>query len=102
MNKNTLDVIEYLVEYTEFLNDTAHEIAEKVLFDGCTDDLDALERDVYSKEIEPLLTPACLGIGGKGCVKKSTVETEFVLECYQSGIYLCQECRELSEIKKAS
>lgn len=102
MNKNTFDIIEYLVEYTDLLNDTTQEIAEKVLFDGSTDDLDALERDVYSKELEPLLTPACRGNDGNGCDKQSKVEMEFVLECYQSGIYLCQECRELGELKEAS
>ena len=102
MNKNTFEIIEYLVEYTDLLNDTAQEIAEKVLFDGSLDDLDALERDTYSADIEPLLNPACQGADGTDCVKQGNVEAELVLECYQSGIYLCEECRQLGELREAS
>lgn len=102
MNKNTFEVIEYLVEYTDLLDNTAQEIAEKILFDGSLDDLDALERDSYSKDIEPLLSPACRGANDKGCDRQCNVEAEFVLECYQSGIYQCEECRQLGELRKAS
>lgn len=102
MNKNTFEIIEYLVEYTDLLDDTAQEIAEKILFDGSLDDLDALERDAYYRDIEPLLIPACRGTDGKGCEKQGNVEPEWVLECYQSGIYQCEECRQLGELRKAS
>lgn len=102
MNKNTLDVIEYLIEYTEILNENAQEIAEKVLFDASIDDLDALERETFSKEIEPLLAPNCRGINNQGCEKQSAVEHEFALDCYQSGIYLCEECRRMDELRAAS
>lgn len=102
MNKNTLEVIEYLVEYTDHLDDTAQEIAEKILFDGSLDDLDALERDSYSTSIEPLLTPDCVGSDGKGCVKQAKVEAEYVLEFYQSGDSLCEECRQTMGYQEAS
>lgn len=102
MNKNTFEIIEYLVEYTDLLDDTAQEIAEKILFDGSLDDLDALERDSYAREIEPLLSPACRGAADKGCEKQANIEAEWVLECYQSGVYQCEECRQLSELRKAS
>ncbi len=102
MKKNTLDIIEYLVEYTDLLTDTAQEIAEKILFDGSIDDLDALERQSFSKDIEPLLAPACRGALNDGCPTSCNVEDEFVLECYQSSLYLCRECRQMSELRKAS
>jgi len=102
MNKNALEVIEYLVEYTDHLSDNAQDIAEKILFDGSLDDLDALERDTYSTDIEPLLSPDCLGTNGKGCLKQASVESEFVLECYQSGNYLCEECRQTLGYQEAS
>lgn len=102
MKKNSLDVIEYLVEYTDRLSDSAQDIAEKVLFDASVDDLDALERETYSTEIEPLLAPLCRGINDRGCDNGSTVEADFVLECYQSGVYLCEECRQMDELREAS
>jgi len=102
MNKNTLEVIEYLVEYTDHLDDTAQEIAEKVLFDGSLDDLDALERETFTNDIQPLLTPDCMGSDGKSCIKQGKVEDEFVLECYQSGNYLCEECRQSMGYQEAS
>jgi len=102
MNKNTLEVIEYLVEYTDILGDSAQEIAEKILFDGSLDDLDALEREAFTSTIKPLLDLDCTGANGQKCDKQSKIESEFVLKCYQSGTYLCEECRQLSGLREAS
>lgn len=102
MNKSDLNVLEYLVEYSDLLADSSLEVAEKILFDGSLDDLDALERKTWESELRPLLTPACKGNDSSGCEKKQKVGSALALECYQSGIFLCQDCQQYGEMRAAS
>jgi len=102
MDKSDLDVLEYLVEYSDLLSGTSLEVAEKILFDASLEDLDALERQTWESDVRPLLTPACKGSDGGGCPKKQKVSSAQALACYQSGNFLCQDCQEYGEMRAAS
>lgn len=102
MNKPNIETLEYITEYTDLLDDATQEIAEKILFDGGTEALDALERDVFSNRIMPLLNPACEGIDGAGCHFQGVIEPEGVLTCHQQEQFICEECQQSAEMRKAS
>ncbi len=84
------------------LDDETQEIAEKILFDGGTEELDALERDVFSTRITPLLKPPCTGINGNDCQGQGFIEDEGVLTYHQQEQFICEECRLSAEMRKAS
>ena len=102
MDKSELEVLEYLVEYSDLLADTSLEVAEKILFDGSLDDLDALERKTWESELRPLLTPACKGHDSSACPNKQKIASAQALACYQNGIFLCGDCQQFGEMRAAS
>lgn len=102
MDKSDLDVLEYLVEYSGLLDGTSFEVAEKVLFDGSLEDLDALERKTWESALRPLLTPDCKGSDSTVCPAKQQIESAQALACYQSGIFLCQDCQHYGEMRAVS
>jgi len=102
MKKSDLDVLEYLVEYSDLLADTSLEVAEKILFDGSLEDLDTLERKTWESAVLPLLTPACQGIEATGCSRKQKIDSAQALSCYQSGKFVCEDCQQYGELRAAS